>query len=275
MPVYRDKLFRANEVRRILRRASELRDEDLREPEDAARARSLEEVEALGVEMGIAPELVRRAVAEAVPEPARRKVSFLTGGVSKILFERRLQGRFGAADHARVARLVRRVTGDAGNPQALGDALTWTARNPLRPLVVNVEPDEDGVYVRVEEGLQGLRGQLFGGLLGGLGGGGLGLVVPFGLELAGRFVPVLGFLWVLAVYLLARSLYATRSAKRELEAATLFEELCRQLETGAPAGPRVDAVAADVDEARDADEAREVDEVRDEAERPAPPRRRR
>ena len=272
--MYRTRTYEPGEVRRILRRASELQDAE-KAPAPGGRPLTLEEIQALARDAGIDDALVVRAAtggeAPASPPPGGGKTNAFLGGPTRLSFERRVAGKVGPANHAQLVKLIRRTFGDAGNAQVLGDSVTWstTQWGPSgqagvgRHVSVSIDPEPDGVNVRIDENLRNLSGGLFGGLLGGGGGGGLGLILPLAIALfhtPAAIAPVCA-VWFGLVYLLARTIYVGRVRARTAELSKLFDELVARVEeepaklearprvAASPAGGERDEIEADAGEA--------------------------
>jgi hypothetical protein len=251
--VYRTRTYEPSEVRRILRRAAELQDAEGKTRE-GGRPLTLEEIEQLAREAGIDEALVRRAtMGDEVPTvgaPAGTKTHPFFGGPGHLSFERKAKGRVGPSNHAQLVKAIRRVLGEAGTAQVLGDSLTWTMTQwgaggrsgPGRVVSVSIDPEADGVSIRVDESLRNLRAALFGGLLGGGAGGMFGVILPLALALFhSAALGVVGcVLWSLAVFALARALYASRVRARTEELSRLMSGVADTL-AREPARSRVAA----------------------------------
>ena len=85
-----------------------------------------------------------------------------------------MRGSVSAVNHGMLARAMRTAVGELGTAQVVGDSLSWSATSSGgRNVYAVVEPEGDGrVVVRVDENLRGLRGGLFGGIMGVLAGAG-------------------------------------------------------------------------------------------------------
>jgi hypothetical protein len=240
--MYRDRRYDAAEVRAILARAAGRGDAATDAP-----PRTLEEIEALGAELGLSREAVRAAATGPTPAPplaARSAADVFFGGPRRIQHETVIPAAFDASRHEAVVDLVRTRVGEIGRAETLGDTLTWYAGGPQgRMLTVSVKPVAGGTRIRIDDRLGGVAGGLFGGLGGG-GGGGLGgglgplLTLVFHLPLwtVGAFV--VGSI-VLALAL-ARAIFASIARKRAREDGELLSALVVELEGGQGA-PRIAA----------------------------------
>ncbi|MGO9713005.1 MAG: hypothetical protein ACLQBL_29370 [Polyangiaceae bacterium] len=246
---YRDRLFPPREVRRILQRAAEL-EEAARPPREAGRAHTLEEIERIAGDAGISEDALRRALAgETKPEAAPRHPWSLAGAPGRVSVEKTVRGSANAENHAKLTKAMRSATGELGNAQAIGDSLSWSASTPGgRSIYAIVEPEGDGrVTVRVDENLRGLRGGLYGGIMGGGGGGGSALVVSLVAAVWPGGIGLVLVAWFAFMYLLARTIYANRFRAREAELRTLVDNVAALVEAQ---GPRVASSTAPAAAAR-------------------------
>jgi hypothetical protein len=218
------------EVAKILRRATEL------QHEEPLRARSSEglslaELEEIAAEVGIDPQLLRRAAVEL------DSVAGKPDGWAKILGDRMtllqetvVPGELPDGAFEALVPIIQEVADDFGQPSLLGRTLTWRAEtaSKTRSLQVMVSARNGGTHIRVEERLHQLAGGLFGGTLGGVGGGvGLGVGLPVGIEVLGSALFATAFpLAVLGVtFVVARQIYRAVARTRRKVLATLLQRL--------------------------------------------------
>jgi hypothetical protein len=124
---YRDRMFTAAEVRRILRRATEI--EDAKEPpRQAGRSHSMGEIERIAAEAGIGEEALGEAMVRA-DEPTRRPRQpwSFAGAPGRLSIERTVRGSVSAVNHGMLARAMRTAVGELGTAQVVGDSLSWSA----------------------------------------------------------------------------------------------------------------------------------------------------
>lgn len=180
---FRDRRFSPPEVRRILRRAAELAEQDAGTSE-AERPLTQDEIERLGGELGLPPTAIRSAVhGDAQPAHDASDAPF---GPRRIVFEDEIEGELPASRQEDVLDAISAVIGDAGRAQVVGRTLTWTptpiGNNQQRQLTVTVRARDGKTRVRVDENLSPLYFGLYFGLGFGLGfGGGAGVGVPLAL----------------------------------------------------------------------------------------------
>jgi hypothetical protein len=248
--VYRDRMYEPDEVRRILREAAERQDADRAKGEagDAGgRPMTLDEIATLARDAGIREDLVRRAAEGPAPRAplARARGNLLTGAPMRVVVERAVAGTVGPANHAQLVGRMRRALGEAGRSEVLGDTLSWsTTVSPTgagRNVHVSIEPDADGrVTVRIDERMTPLAGAFFGGVFGGMGGGGMGLVLPASLALLpASMLPFVIAVWLVGSFALARALYVWRVRAREAELTALLDDLAQRISAApAPVEPR-------------------------------------
>ncbi len=133
---YRDRLFRPADVRRILRRAAELQDEE-RDDERAGKAgrpQTRDEIARTAADAGISEAILDRALAEdgAGATPSPPEAWSWAGAPARIAIERTVESPISPQSHGKLVKVMRRAVGELGNPQAFGDSLSWSAT--LRPL---------------------------------------------------------------------------------------------------------------------------------------------
>lgn len=227
--------FSEQEAQLVLGRAAELQQEG---GADNRRA-TLGELEAAAEEVGIDRALVRRAAAELrrdapVELPARDNV--WVGGPTALAFEAVVEGELGADSHEHVIVAIRRLLGETGRHDVLGRTLTWSsvpaAGGASARLVTVSVTSRDGITtIRVDEKLSMTIGVYFGGVLGGVGGGGVSLaMLPFFLIGMPGLVPVAAVAWFGGVYALCRKLYARKAASRRDELLRLRAALVAVVE---------------------------------------------
>ena len=124
------RVYRSEEAVEIVKRAAEL---EATNPTNSG-AMTLGGVEALGAEVGIAPELVRSAAAArrrttgpvATPDPRSPGTIASRGARSAILEERVVEGELAETEFLYVVEEIRRCLGTAGQVSQLGRSFTWS-----------------------------------------------------------------------------------------------------------------------------------------------------
>jgi serine/threonine protein kinase len=246
-PPLAHRVYSQAEVERIVARAAELE----------AQAATLDGsmtiggVEKLAGEVGIAPEVVRRAAAAVSPvrdaraavlEPPRD--NFFLGGPTRLLIERTVEGELPDTEYPVVVDEIRRTLSHVGQVSQLGRSFSWSAANfgqTQRGLEVVVTVRSGYTRIVIQERLGNLIGGIYGGVGGGMGGGGMGPILGGlieGLGMNPLVATVVVPLWLTLTYFTARTsyYYATRSRQRQLtQLADRLEVLCRELMPVRPA----------------------------------------
>ena len=138
-----ERRFSEKEVALVLRHASEME----AQTSGAGAGLSLRELEDIAAEVGIAPELVRRAVADLDRGPRRNP---LAGAASHEVI-RAVPGELGREEMARLIQLVDRKSDLVGEvSEALGTT-RWTARDRFRATQVAITSAKGETTVRVVE----------------------------------------------------------------------------------------------------------------------------
>ncbi len=229
----------------------------LLEQAEAARAYThgyrIEHVRDAAVEAGISAPYIQRAVEElglAAPLPAAgapasgltqppaspvaplnapttgRFVRALIGGPTRIHLEAVVDADVSEADFEVLLRSIRRAMGDAGHMSMFARTLSWSPSGTDRRLNVTISSRAGRTTVTIQERLGSLIGGIFGGVGGGVGGGGVGGVVALAQKLFGSGsigIVLVGYL--VAVFGLARTIYALTARKRERRHRALLDEL--------------------------------------------------
>lgn len=235
-----------SEVREIVRRATELESSN----PTAGGAMTIGGVEALAAEVGVKPELVREAEKSLrVPErpvsgtglAAPSPWSPVIGGPTRLLFERVVEGELPDAEFPTLVEEIQRGLQHIGLVSQLGRTFSWTmsrGTSTRREVEVSVSVRAGRTRITARENLGPLIGATFGGICGGLGGGGMG---PFiGITVGALHlspVALLGIIpiWLSSVYGFARTVYGKSVKRREQDfqqvterLAALTEELIRE-----------------------------------------------
>jgi uncharacterized membrane protein len=207
-------------------------------------------VEALGAEVGIAPELVRsaarglgRRTGGAGILTAETKYSPVAGGPTKIFYERLVEGELPDSEFPHMVEEIQRVMGNAGQVSQLGHSFSWTIRSTgvRRDMEVSVTVRAGRTRIAVMENLSQTVGAVFGGIGGGMGGGGFGVL---GGVVAGALNAPLALLvalpaWILLTYGTARTIYSRSSRRRERELEALADHLAMVVEDEIHQAPRL------------------------------------
>ena len=225
--------YAENEVQDIVKRATEL---EATAP-TAGGTMTLGGIEALGAEVGIAPETVR-AAAQSLAARARPAAAPLVpnrpnpwlGGPTKLTFERVVDGEVPETEYLVLVEEIRRVVGQLGQVNQLGRSFSWTlARGQgQRNLEVAVTIRGGRTRITITEPLGPLIGAMYGGIGGGMGGGGLGPIIGIGagvFHLTGPAALVIVPLWLATTFVVARTAYGRTTRRRERALAHLADRL--------------------------------------------------
>jgi serine/threonine protein kinase len=215
--------YRPDEIEEIMNKAAEL---EVTNPTMSG-SMTIGGVEEIARDVGIAPELVRKAERSLSRTHSREtalespKPNVFIGGPTRIMFERTVDGELDERDYTEMVDEIRRHLKEVGQVSQLGRSFTWTlnkGQSGLRniEIVISVRPGKTRILV--QENLNHLIGAIFGGIGGGMGGGGLGpmMGVMFGaLGLPGVAAAFLVPAWLTIVYLTARTSYFYAVNRRE------------------------------------------------------------
>ena len=239
--------YRSDEAVDIVKRAALL---EATNPTQAG-AMTLSGVEALGAEVGIAPELVRSA-ARGVGAPASGPASALTaqatysrvaGGPTRTFYERVVEGELPENEFPYVVEEIRRVMGNAGQVSQLGRSFSWTFRSSglRRDVEVGVTVRAGRTRIVVLEDYSQLLGAVYGGIGGGVGGGGLGMlggIVGGALHTPLALIALMPA-WLLLTYGTARTAYSRSSRRRDRELEALADHLAMVIQEEVHQTPRL------------------------------------
>ncbi len=217
-----------DEVQEIVKRATELEAN-----KTASGAMTIGGVEALGDEVGVAPELVR-AAAESLRRPSTpstpgpaNQINPWISGPTRLLFERVVDGELPDTEYETLVDEIRQIQQDGGQVSQFGRSFTWTSARAgqnsgvRRNLEITVSIRSGRTRITVQENLSNLIGGVFGGIGGGMGGGGMGPVLGIlgGALHMGPVVVLFVPVWLGITYATARYVYrrTTNKKVRQLE----------------------------------------------------------
>jgi serine/threonine protein kinase len=240
-PVGMARRYSAGEVQEIVKRASEL---EASTP-TAPGAMTIGGVEALAADVGIAPDLVRRAAdlvrtpsgEGAVPLPVEpiRSNPWL-GGPTSIGIERVVEGELPETEYAAMVDETRHFLKNVGQVYQLGRSFSWSASGgqTRRNLDIVVSVRGGRTRITIRESLAPIAGAVFGGIGGGMGGGGIGplIAVLASLHVPGEVFGAIVPLWLLTTFATARTTFRRMTTRRQRELEQLadrLEALAREL----------------------------------------------
>lgn len=208
-------------------------------------AYELDHVRNAAREAGISTQAIDRALAEhglanvpdagaesgvAVRDGIVPPYNWWLGGHSSIAFEAVIPGEMPERDFDLMADIISRALNDAGNASSVGRSLKWVSTDRQRKVQVSVLVRDGRTTIYVGERLKDLIGALYGGIIGGGGGGMLGPVMGLSIEGLGSglfiipgVIATVGGAFALARFFLRRT---TRSRSAVLKALT--ERLAEQ-----------------------------------------------
>lgn len=212
---------------------------------DASLSYRLDQVRSAGREAGIGTAFIDRALAErglvpaeagGAPEAAAVRdgivppFNWWLGGHSAIAFEAVVPGEMPERDFDLMVDQIGRAMNDAGTASIVGRSLKWASTDRQRKVQISVLVRDGRTTIHVGERLRDLIGALYGGIIGGGGGGSLGPVIGIATDSLGMplliapgLVLTVGTAFAVARYFLRRT---TRSRSAVLR--TLTERLAEQ-----------------------------------------------
>ncbi len=240
----RDRVYTDDEIRALLRRATEIGGPSGNADEPGL---SLREIEQVARESGIDPEAVRRAAKELALEDQRstqdKRYPFL--GASPVIDrERIVPGNMAHVDWDEAVGICRRAFGGDGKSLYAGNTREWVL-NELgseRARVV-ISPRDDGTSIRVIRDIADLAWASHGGIAGGMIGVSVILVFAVGLSLPVSLAASAVSIGVL--YMIARSLFRYLAWRQDEHAKDLLDELESLIPVPNPSDTRISNTAAD------------------------------
>ena len=193
-------------------------------------------------ELGLAPAPVTADASPAIADRAPPANPW-SGAPMSISYEAAVPGEVPESEYYVFVEIIRRRIGDPGHFNTLGKAVSWSSSSKNRNLQIAVVPRGGRTTIHVDERLEPLAGALFGGIVGGGGGGSGGLAMGIGMGALHSLGAAFG-IWGAAVascYLLARTIFTSRSNRRARELRELLNDLVAQVqESTRPLLPRRD-----------------------------------
>ncbi len=178
--------------------------------------------------------LAKRGSTELARADAGSSYSSWAAGPTKLRFETEIDGEVPESAYQELVEVMRRSVGAIGNASTLGKSLSWSATPQHgaadRMLLVTIDSRRGKTAIRVEEQLTILLGRIYGGVLGGVGGGGIMVPILAGLAYP-PMIPLTLAVWLGGVFGICRKAYAKRARAREEGLGELFDELvllCKQ-----------------------------------------------
>jgi hypothetical protein len=241
--------FNEKEVAQIIKRASELQQEE--SPVESSAGMSLVELEQVAREAGLDPALVRRAATDLDTSVSDKRPSAFVGAPTALMLERTIDGEVPADEYEALVLEIQRELGGVGSASTFGRSLQWTMRGVDRRRVssrivqVTVTPRNGRTTIRIEEPLGQLAGGLFGGLMGGLGGGTSGIAFGIGMGVFNSAPVAVGIIGAMisGSYLLARTVFGRMVRGRGEGLQRLMSRLADHVAATAVRTPALDRPA--------------------------------
>lgn len=241
-----DRSYSKRELKQIIDRALRMQSQSDQHPANgdasATTGHSLADLIAVGRELGVDEELIRRAAGEVDQTGAGSTAVRLTGG--ELVQSERATVPF-AITREQAEELtvdLDRLTDLPGHSSVAGRRVSWqssylASQQHGWSLTVSVAPRGEQTVIEVEGRNGLLAGGLFGGLVGGVGiGAGLGVGVGVGVGSLGSavFAVAVPIAFLGASYALARSLYRMITRSRRRRVATVAGRIREILEASGP-----------------------------------------
>jgi transposase-like protein len=223
------------EAAAIIRRALEIqRREGSGSPQSGT---SLDDIQAVGKEVGLTPELIQRAARELQEGRGSAVGHAFLGETTKPSAAATVPRRISKAELERLLVELPTIADSQGSGSAGDAVLTWQTSPVLAQqsgiqttILVSVRGDHTEIQAR--ENLSNAAGGLFGGLGGGVGlgmGFGVGFGVGFGALGSALFAALFPIGAVVGSYLLARGIYVSVARRRKRKLAEIVEAIARSL----------------------------------------------
>jgi serine/threonine-protein kinase len=155
--------------------------------------------------------------------------SMLTGGRKQLQYEIVVNGEVAEDDFDLLVDIIRRETNQTGILASVGRSLSWQTHPGGRNIQVTVLPRGGKTTIRVSENLKHAIGEIFGGIMGSIGGTMAPIMVGVGAKLHN---PVFALsVWVgtvLITYASSRGLFWHTTRSRDKELCRLAEALAEQ-----------------------------------------------
>lgn len=148
---FRERRLSPAEVRRVLRTAATLAETD---PNNVGveRALSEDELVAAASQLGLSPEVVRRAIARPAASAPEKDGPWLRPRL--VVHEEEIQGHVPEDRYEEVLDTIRKTMGVQGRVESVGKSISW-APGPALPVLISVKVRGNSTIVRVEEKLNG------------------------------------------------------------------------------------------------------------------------
>ena len=155
--------------------------------------------------------------------------SALTGGRTQLRYEVVIDGEMPEDDFDLLIDIIRRQTNQTGMLASVGRSLSWQTHPEGRNMQVSVLPRAGKTTIRVSENLKKAAGEIFGGIMGGVGGVLVPIMVGVGVKLHNPlFAGAVWFGSFLITYASSRGIFWQTTRSRDKELCGLAEALAEQ-----------------------------------------------
>ena len=206
------------------------------------RALSLHEVEGSGRELGIDPELIRKAALEVASQPRPRGLGEkMLGFPSRVSFEHSVEREISDDELNRLLEVVETTIGPPGQLAVVGRSVRWNGNQGPRQLHIYISRRDGQTRIRTEESFRTSIGSFLGTWIGGGGGGGCGVGMSLVTLLTGSiFAGVLSAIGIfIATGWIARIMVRHTVMARVAELESMHAALADALERPSP--PQLEA----------------------------------
>jgi hypothetical protein len=153
----RKRLYSDREISELIRRATELQDDEKALPE---RGVSLQEIERIAAEIGINPEHLRAAALELESGLHERDGLSVWGGPFLLGQKRVVEGSVTDEEWARIVLELRRMLGSRGNVEQIGQMREWSREVKdmdfrYEQTQVSISPGEDQTTIEIRSQFRG------------------------------------------------------------------------------------------------------------------------
>jgi len=235
--VVEKRTYSNKELKQIIDIAARLQNREAGSPA-ATEGQSLEDIVAIGGELGISDELMRRAAGELTIRKRRGLSAMFLGGT--IIQEERivLDRSVDLARLEEVSAEFKRIAGLPGQASMIGRRVSWqsshmASQQQAWALSVSVAAGDEKTVIEVESHNGYLAGGLFGGMMGGIGvGAGVGVGIGVGVGALGSslFATLVPIAFLSGSYLLSRMIFSIITKARSRKVQRIIERIRELLE---------------------------------------------
>jgi hypothetical protein len=198
-----------------------------RNDRDADQAR----ISALETELAVARRRIEELEGKRAPTPTSVRAQVREGATPYLLeIDHTFDGEVTPEQLDALVQSIRDITNDAGRVELLRSSLTWTSPQTNRS--VRVVAREGRTALTVTENLGQLTRSLYGGIIGGVGGGGIIVPMAIGraLDHTLALMPFLLLGWLSSAVVFAFVLVQRATKRHTAELVQLFEMVAAELE---------------------------------------------